>query len=79
MMARTILKKIFSEKSNYKIINLFCSISQPKLTPGYNTDYYFHFPPTPAKFKDFILLKSPKTMLFFSYSPLLSMFLYVLT
>ena len=69
MMARTILKKIFSEKSNDKIINLFCSISQPKLSPGYNTDYYFHFQPTPAKFKDFILLKVQKPCFSFLTHP----------
>ena len=68
---------LFSEKSNDKIINLFCSNNEPKLTPGYSTDYYFHFPPIPAKFNDLILLKVKK--LFFSYLPLLSIFLYVLT
>ena len=50
-------EKLFPEKSNDKIINLLCSNSEPKLTPGYSTDYYFHFPPIRTKFNDLILLK----------------------
>ena len=61
-----------------KIINLFCSNSVPKLTPGYGTDYYFHFPSILAKSNDLILLKVQKTC-FFSYLSLLSIFLYTKT
>lgn len=43
-----------------KIINCFCSKSLPKLTPGYSTDYYFHFISTPAKSNDPISLKVQK-------------------
>ena len=49
-----------------KIINHLCSNSVPKLTPGYDTDSYFHFPPIPAKSNDLILLKVEK-LCFFTY------------
>lgn len=47
-----------------KIINCFCSKSLPKLTPGYSTDYYFHFISTPAKSNDPISLKVQKPFFF---------------
>ena len=52
-----------------KIINLYCSNSVPKLTPGYVTDYYFHFPPILAKSNDLILLKVQKPCFFFLPTP----------
>ena len=40
------------------IFSAYCSVL--KLTPKYVTDYYFHFPPIPAKSIYLILLKVQK-------------------
>ena len=69
MMARTILKKLFPEKSNDKIINLFCSNSESKLTPRYSIEYYFHFLPILAKSNDLISLKVQKLCFSFLIYP----------
>ena len=43
-----------------KLINLFCSNSVHKLTPGYAFDHYFLFTPIPTKSNDLTLLKVQK-------------------